>query len=245
MPVARAAAADHAPAAEAKGLYVQARDAPDGAGPSVAHADPAALARAVGEVVGNAVRFTEAGGVRVSVEAGVDEVAVVVSDTGIGMEPGFLAHATEPFRQASEGHGRTHEGLGVGLALARRLVEAMGGRLDLESLAGVGTTVRLVLPRAADVPRAAVPAEAPRSERRPPGDPPAGAAPLRPPRSDCAATRKSAPSGGRLGCPRRRPGSPGVLGATRSVRRAAAAAPAGTRRGGRSLGACIHAARPS
>ena len=69
-------------------------------------------------------------------------------DTGIGIEPAFLGHATEPFRQASEGHNRSHEGLGVGLALARQLVEAMGGRLHLESAVGQGTTVRLTLPRA-------------------------------------------------------------------------------------------------
>ncbi len=150
--VGRGVAREYAPAAQAKGvrLDVSSLDPPKrrAQGPPLAHADPTALARALGAVVDNAVRFTERGAVTLSLTHTREEVEVAVQDTGIGIEPAFLGHATEPFRQASEGHNRSHEGLGVGLALARQLVEAMGGRLNLESVVGQGTTVRLVLPRA-------------------------------------------------------------------------------------------------
>ena len=142
-PLVQAVVAPFATAATARGLEVRLRIEP-----AYAAADAAALARAVRALVDNAVRFTEAGGVTVSVGRADGAVAVTVRDTGIGMGAEAVARAAEPFRQASEGHARTHEGLGIGLTLATRLVEAMGGTLAIESAVGVGTAVRLRVPAA-------------------------------------------------------------------------------------------------
>ena len=84
-----------------RGVAVEVRGGHD------ALADPAAVRRVLAALLDNAVRFTERGRVAVAVAG---DAVVTVSDTGIGMSPSFLAVATEPFRQASEGDARAYEG---------------------------------------------------------------------------------------------------------------------------------------
>ncbi|MGH6969740.1 MAG: ATP-binding protein, partial [Stellaceae bacterium] len=96
----------------------------------------------------NAVKFTPAGGtVRVSASAakphGID---IAIVDTGIGMEPASIARALEPFQQLESHLTRRHEGTGLGLPLAKLLIELHGGKLTIESAAGKGTTARIWLP---------------------------------------------------------------------------------------------------
>ena len=71
-----------------------------------------------------------------------DEVELAVADTGVGMDAGELARVF----QASEGQARRREGTGLGLAITERLVALMGGRVEVESEPGVGSTFRVRLP---------------------------------------------------------------------------------------------------
>ena len=146
----------HRPLAVARGLTLDV-DAPSG--PDAVHAsvDPVALQRVVELLTDNALRFTDAGGVVVMVSANAPEpdapafgeAVIEIVDTGAGMARPFLDVACDPFVQASSGDARTHEGAGVGLAVARRLTELMGGRLEIESRPEQGTTARVVFPRVA------------------------------------------------------------------------------------------------
>jgi signal transduction histidine kinase len=102
-------------------------------------------------LMSNAVKFTPAGGtVRVSAAIAGDCILVAVADTGIGMRPEEIALALEPFRQLRRGAGdpfvRRFDGTGLGLPLAKALVELHGGTLDIESALDAGTTVRVRLP---------------------------------------------------------------------------------------------------
>jgi signal transduction histidine kinase len=108
--------------------------------------DAWATRRIADNLIGNAVKFTPPGGsVRVATEAAEGRVCAVVTDTGGGMPPEVLDQLGEPFFQARAGLDRPHEGLGTGLALCRKLAEAMGARLEFASQPGQGTTVRLCL----------------------------------------------------------------------------------------------------
>lgn len=122
--------------------------------PAVAWVAPAALRRVLTALVDNAVRFTDQGAVTVSTAADAESVRLSVSDTGPGMSADAQVLAFEPFRQLSEGDARTHEGMGLGLAVARRLVRSMGGTIGLASVPGGGTTVTVALPPAAPPPNA-------------------------------------------------------------------------------------------
>ncbi len=105
-------------------------------------------------LMSNAVKFTPAGGcVRVSAAIEADGAVIAVEDTGIGMKKEDIAIALEPFRQIDGPQNRRFVGTGLGLPLAKALVELHGGRLDIESAPGAGTTVRVRLPseRIADV----------------------------------------------------------------------------------------------
>ncbi len=124
-------------------------------GDGIARADPRAAGLVLAALVHNAVRFTDRGRIVVTVVQGADEVRVDVADTGIGMPAEFVGVATEPFRQASEGHARTHEGVGLGLTIAQQLTRKMHGRLEIASLEGRGTTVSVCLPAAPVPPPAA------------------------------------------------------------------------------------------
>jgi PAS domain S-box-containing protein len=102
-------------------------------------------------IVGNALKFTPAGG-RVRVAARLEPagggLALSVVDTGVGIPTGDLARVTEPFWQAPRDLNRAHEGVGLGLAVSRRIVEQHGGRIRIDSLVGVGTSVEITLPAA-------------------------------------------------------------------------------------------------
>jgi signal transduction histidine kinase/DNA-binding response OmpR family regulator/HPt (histidine-containing phosphotransfer) domain-containing protein/CHASE3 domain sensor protein len=107
--------------------------------------DPVRLGQILTNCVNNAVKFTERGEIRVNIEllertGQKVELKVAVRDTGIGMTPEQAAKLFQPFTQADMSTTRKHGGTGLGLTISRRLVELMGGRIWLESAAGVGTT---------------------------------------------------------------------------------------------------------
>jgi PAS domain S-box-containing protein len=100
-------------------------------------------------LLSNAVKFTPANG-RVIVEAAADRgsVRISVSDTGIGIEPKHLPYVFQRFWQADNGTSREYGGLGLGLALARHIVEMHGGTIDVTSEGrALGSTFRVTLPR--------------------------------------------------------------------------------------------------
>jgi two-component system, OmpR family, sensor histidine kinase BaeS len=112
----------------------------------VVKADPLRLDQVVGNLVSNAIKYTPGGGT-VSVEAGKDglNVWVRVSDTGPGIPPDVQEKMFEPFVRGGQGK-RFPQGMGLGLSIARELVEAHGGRLELESEAGLGSKFTVWLP---------------------------------------------------------------------------------------------------
>jgi signal transduction histidine kinase len=98
-------------------------------------------------IVGNAVKFTPANGtVSVSAGVGADGIVIAVRDTGIGIAKKDLARTLERFRQVDSTIARKHEGAGLGLPLAKDLIELHGGSLTLDSTLNEGTTVSILLP---------------------------------------------------------------------------------------------------
>ncbi len=149
------------PRAQAKGLeiccYVDERL------PARVVGDAVRLRQVLFNLAGNAIKFTEEGGVSIIVEPGADPDAVTiwVRDTGIGIAPADQARIFLEFEQADGGSTRKFGGTGLGLTISRRIVEGMGGSLILDSAPGAGATFRVTvpLPRAgdADEPALAVP----------------------------------------------------------------------------------------
>ena len=97
-------------------------------------------------LAGNAIKFTEHGGVTVAAAHAGGELTVAVADTGSGIRPEHLALLFEPFRQLDNGLTRKHEGTGLGLAICRKLARMLGGEIDAASEWGAGSTFRLRLP---------------------------------------------------------------------------------------------------
>ncbi|MFL6332538.1 MAG: ATP-binding protein [Pyrinomonadaceae bacterium] len=157
--VVEAAAAVVRPAAEAKrvGLDVNVE-----AGASKIDGDPARLQQVVWNLLSNAVKFTPAGGrVEARVGRAGSRMEIAVSDTGAGIEPEFLPHVFERFRQADMSTTRRHGGLGLGLAIVRHLVELHGGTITAESEGqGRGSTFTVRLPVHADSDTVQAPARA-------------------------------------------------------------------------------------
>jgi signal transduction histidine kinase len=104
--------------------------------------------RVLTHLVSNAVKFTEAGSVVVTLRAETNRVKLQVNDTGIGMDPDVIPRLFDEFAQASSGYNRTHEGNGLGLTIVRRLVDRMNGALDVDSAPEEGTCVTVRLPTA-------------------------------------------------------------------------------------------------
>jgi len=111
--------------------------------------DPVRLRQMLIALVGNAIKFSHHDG-RVEIRAStVDDALwqVEVTDHGIGIEPASLPRLFAPFVQLSSGSTKTHGGTGIGLALVRLIAVAQGGRVDVRSELGQGSTFTLVLPR--------------------------------------------------------------------------------------------------
>lgn len=97
-------------------------------------------------ILGNAIKFTQKGQIVMSATMDDQQIHILISDTGIGIDDDFLAHLFSPFTQESSGHDRLHEGLGLGLSLVKRYVEIMNGKIEIKSRKGEGTTAKLSLP---------------------------------------------------------------------------------------------------
>ncbi|WP_075217900.1 ATP-binding response regulator [Mongoliimonas terrestris] len=103
-------------------------------------------------LISNALKFTEAGGVRVEASVGpTGTVVFSVADTGIGIAPEHLDKIFEEFSQVDGPLQRRQKGTGLGLPLSRKLAQLMGGSLDVESAVGEGSLFRLTLPAAVAV----------------------------------------------------------------------------------------------
>ncbi len=111
-------------------------------------ADPTILRRILNNLIGNAIKFTDSGSVRVIIEADDEIVRIHVKDTGCGIDPDFLPQLFEEFTQESSGFDRSYEGSGLGLAITKRLCRLIGGRIDVESEKGVGSTFTVTIPHA-------------------------------------------------------------------------------------------------
>lgn len=124
--------------------------------PVLLDADPTRLSQVLSNLLSNAALYTPPGGdVRLIASTGRDTVIIAVKDNGVGIEPEMASRVFELFAQGPRSKHQTSGGLGVGLTLARRLVEMLGGRLDLRS-EGLGRgsefIVSLPLPRPATEP---------------------------------------------------------------------------------------------
>ena len=110
--------------------------------------DAVRLEQAVVNLLTNAAKYTERGGeIRLSVENRPEEVLLAVQDTGVGIPEGEQARVFELFGQGKETRARGGGGLGIGLALVQKLTEMHGGRVELQSTPGAGSTFVLHLPR--------------------------------------------------------------------------------------------------
>jgi signal transduction histidine kinase/CheY-like chemotaxis protein len=117
-------------------------------------ADPRRLEQVFLNLLSNAVKFTPSGG-RIAVDVAIagQSVDVRVTDTGVGIAPAFLPHVFDRFRQADSATTRSAGGLGLGLFIARQLVEAQGGAIRVESEgAGRGAMLTVTLPAATGAP---------------------------------------------------------------------------------------------
>ncbi|TAK05865.1 MAG: PAS domain S-box protein, partial [Candidatus Manganitrophaceae bacterium] len=124
-PMIEAAIDSVRPAAEAKGIRIETTLAPAA---DTVLADPDRLQQVVTNLLSNAIKFTPEGGrVRVDLERVNPAIQIRVSDTGIGISAEFLPYVFDRFRQAKSAGSRAREGLGLGLAIVRHLVELHGG----------------------------------------------------------------------------------------------------------------------
>jgi PAS domain S-box-containing protein len=157
MPIIEAAVDAVRPTADAKGIRLQVIVDPKAAPVS---GDPDRLQQIVWNLLSNAIKFTGKGGqVQVRLERVNSHVEIVVSDNGAGIDAALIPHVFERFRQGSG--GRRESGLGLGLAIARQLVELHGGTIHAESTGvGQGATFTVELPLRA-VQAEPVPAPAP------------------------------------------------------------------------------------
>ncbi|MFN3955880.1 MAG: PAS domain S-box protein [Pararhodobacter sp.] len=146
--------------AESKGLALSVMSAAACAQPRTG--DPHRILQIMNNLVGNAIKFTDTGGINVELSfPQSDRFQITVRDSGIGMSTEQCARVFEEFEQAEGSTARRFGGTGLGLSITRRLVELMGGEITLESKLGKGTTVIVQLPAAPTVIEAPSPSPPP------------------------------------------------------------------------------------
>ena len=113
--------------------------------------DASFVKRTLINLISNAIKFTEVGQVTVQLKDDPNKVEIIVSDTGIGIEPGDKTKIFEAFRQADQSFTRPHSGTGLGLAIADSLVKMMKGKITLQSEVNCGSRFTVQIPRRYDV----------------------------------------------------------------------------------------------
>ncbi|MCU1265949.1 MAG: multi-sensor hybrid histidine kinase [Acidobacteria bacterium] len=144
-PIIEAVVESMRPAADARSINLQTAMDPQ---TSPISGDPARLQQIVWNLLSNAIKFTPKGGrVQLWLERIESHVEITISDTGQGIDEATLPHVFDRFRQADSSSTRRHGGLGLGLYIARQLVELHGGTVTAESPGfGKGTTLRVIFP---------------------------------------------------------------------------------------------------
>jgi signal transduction histidine kinase/DNA-binding NarL/FixJ family response regulator len=132
------------PSAADKGLTLRLEAAPNL--PVLVSGDPARLRQVLLNLLGNALKFTDAGAVSLSLHLSGDRLRFVVADSGIGVPPAARPRLFEPFFQGDASASRRHGGAGLGLAICKRLMEGMGGLLAYEPRDGGGSLFVAELP---------------------------------------------------------------------------------------------------
>lgn len=133
--------------ADEKGLHLTTHVSEDV--PAVVLGDVNKLQQILANLLGNAINYTDKGTVTVSIDsADANNWQVSVADTGIGMPQDAVNYIFEPFQQVDGTEKRKHKGTGLGLAITKRLVEGLGGNIEVNSTLGVGSTFTIKLPRA-------------------------------------------------------------------------------------------------
>jgi len=136
-------AAEFAPSAEAKGLALTLVPTS-----LWVRSDPLLLGRIVLNVISNALRYTTQGRILIGCRRRGENVEVIVADTGIGIDPIHLPNIFQEFYRAAPKRRGMSTGLGLGLAIVRRLARLLDHRITVESAPGRGTVVRMLVPRA-------------------------------------------------------------------------------------------------
>jgi signal transduction histidine kinase len=133
------------PAAAAAKVEIAVNEAP--AAWPVLECDPVKLKQVFMNLLGNAIKFTPAGGrITVSGEVDQDWLRIRISDTGVGMRPEEIPLVVQPFYRTNSAYDAKHPGAGLGLPFAKSVVELHGGSLAIESRLASGTTVTISLP---------------------------------------------------------------------------------------------------
>ena len=134
-------------------LNVKSNDVPK------AIADETNLHKVLTDLLDNAVKYTEKGFINILTEydSETSKIIIRIKDTGIGIDPSYKEHIFEAFRQESLGYSRTYQGAGLGLPLAKKILDMMGGQIEVESEKGIGTTVTLYLDEAGKKPESKAP----------------------------------------------------------------------------------------
>lgn len=141
--IVKEATALYRPQAERRGLSYTVHLYDD---PPELYLDRGAVIRILGNLISNALKFTDQGSIRVEVLVEQARAGVAVTDTGIGISDTFRPHLFEEFKQESEGLARQHGGSGLGLAITQRLVEALDGTIEVDSEQGRGSTFTVWFP---------------------------------------------------------------------------------------------------
>ena len=110
-------------------------------------ADKYTLTQAFQNLLDNAVKFTEAGGIEVFSYENEESIFVDISDTGVGISQEYLPRLFKPFSQEEEGYSRKFDGNGLGLALTKKYIDLNQGEISVVSGKGQGTTFTIKLDR--------------------------------------------------------------------------------------------------
>lgn len=138
----------HRHIAQQKGLYLELRRTPE---PMIILSDEPLFHQIMNNLIGNAIKFTENGGITISCEKFINRreeafIEICVIDTGIGISEEFLPLIFSPFEQESTGHKRKYEGNGLGLSITKKYIELLGGNIEVSSKKNQGSTFRVLLP---------------------------------------------------------------------------------------------------